>query len=258
MNALNPFAVAMSILLLFSLVTRAQNYTNFTVEVGATNLIPNASPGIPVYPWFPDGHITMLPEGDTFQMYWAGSSSYRSIGPTISSQQRNPTTGSALSAGASTNHFDNGGAWLMSVVRQSGNNLIGFYHGEDHNWPGYSNPGNIAWKSIAYCSSANNGTNWTKGGQIITSPTAKPAPPTWGGSGDACVVDDARNARWVCFYQENWIYTAVSTNAIPLPGTWKKYYNGSYSQPGLGGMQTKVPDSRTIPGPIHRSISTPI
>ena len=178
-------------------VTRAQNYTNFTMEVGATNLIPNASPGIPVYPWFPDGHITMLPEGNSFQMYWAGSSSYRSIGPTISSQQRNPTTGSALTKGASTNDFDNGGAWLMSVFRQSGNNLIGFYHGEDHNWPGYTNPGNIAWKSIAYCSSTDNGITWTKGGQIITSPTAKPASPTWGGSGDACVVYDAKNARWV-------------------------------------------------------------
>jgi hypothetical protein len=234
-KALVPVLLAASILLLSSAGTRAQDYTNFVVEVGTTHLVPNASPGIPVYPWFPDGHISMLPEGNSFQMYWAGSSSYRSIGPSISSQQRDPTTGSALSKGPSTNDFDNGGAWLMSVFRQSGNNLIGFYHGEDHNWPGYSNPGNIAWKSMAYCSSTNNGVSWTKGGQIITSPTAKPTSPTWGGSGDGCVVYDARNARWVAFYQENWIYSAISTNCKP-----------------------RCPGSRTIPGPIHRSISTPI
>ncbi len=258
-KVLDTVVLAASILLLSSTISRAQNYTNFTIEVAATNLISNASPGIPVYPWFPDGHISMLPDGNSFQMYWAGSSSYRSIGPSISSQQRNPTTGSALSKGPSTNDFDNGGAWLMSVFRQSGNNLIGFYHGEDHNWPGYSNPGNIAWKSVAYCSSTDNGITWTKGGQIITSPTAKPASPTWGGSGDACVVYDAQNARWVAFYQEHYIYTAISTNAIPLPGTWKKYYNGAYTQPGLGGLQTPVPGlAGRIPAPIHRFISTPI
>jgi hypothetical protein len=240
-KALDTVALAVSILLLSGPLTRAQNYTNFTIELGTSGVIPDASGGIPVYPWFPDGHISFLPDGNSFQMYWAGSSSYRSMGTTIESQVRNPPTGSALTKGASTNDFDNGGAWLMSVFRQDGDNLIGFYHGEDHHWPGYSNPGNIAWKSIAYCSSTDNGITWTKGGQMITSPTAKPASPTWGGSGDACVVYDAKNARWVAFYQEHWIYTAISTNPIPLPGTWRKYHNGSYSQPGLGGLQTRVP-----------------
>ena len=247
-KALDTVALAVSILLLSSTPARTQDYSEFTVELGSPSLIPNASPGIPVYPWFPDGHITMLPDGNSFQMYWAGSSSYRSIGPSISSQQRSPTTGSALSAGASTSDFDNGGAWLMSAFRHAGHNLIGIYHGEDHYWPGYSNPGNIAWKSIAYCSSSDNGISWSKGGQIITSPSAKPSSPTWGGSGDACVVYDAENARWVCFYQEHWIYTAMSTNAIPLPGTWKKYYNGAFTQPGLGGLQTPVPGLTGHPG----------
>jgi hypothetical protein len=62
------------------------------------------------------------------------------------------------------------------------------------------------------------------------------------------VVYDAKNARWVCFYQENWIYTAISTNAIPLPGTWKKYYNGGYTEPGLGGNETPVPALKNYSG----------
>ena len=170
------------------------------------------------------------------------------MGPSISSQVRNPPTGSVLTKGASTNDFDNGGAWLMSVFRQDGDNLIGFYHGEDHYWPGYPDSGGIAWKSIAFCSSTDNGITWTKGGQIITSPMAKPATPTWGGSGDACVVYDAENSRWVCFYQQHCIYTAISTNEIPLPGTWKKYYNGAYTEPGLGGNETPVPGLAGHPG----------
>ena len=159
---------AVSILLLSSTLARAQDFSDYSIEIGTPTLVPNAAGGIPVYPWFPDGHITMLPDGENnFQMYWAGSSSYRSVGPTIDSQTRNPSTGYALTAGSSNSDFDNGGAWLMSVFRHDGDHLIGFYHGEDHYWPGYPGSGGIAWKSIAFCSSTDNGISWTKGGQMI-------------------------------------------------------------------------------------------
>ena len=241
-KGLYTVAVTMSIVFLISTFARAQDYSNFTIDLGTPSLIPNASGGIPIYPWFPDGHITMLPDGDTFQMYWAGSTSYRSVGPTIDSQTRNPSTGYALTAGPSNSDFDNGGAWLMSVFRHDGDHLIGFYHGEDHYWPpDYSNPGNIAWKSIAFCESTDNGITWTKLGQILTTPKW-PFAPKWGGPGDACVVYDEDNARWVAFFQEgNQLLTAISTNEIPGPGTWLKYYNGSFSQPGLNGSASPVP-----------------
>lgn len=239
--------IAAVVLLFSGSLGQAQSYTNFTIELGGTNLVPDAVPGIPVYPWFPDGHITLLPDGDSFQMYWAGSSSYRSVGTSIYSQVRSPAATAILSKGASSNDFDNGGAWLMSVFRQDGDSLIGFYHTEDHVWPGYTSPG-TAWKSTAYCWSTNNGVSWTKGGQIITSSTPKPAVPTWGGSGDSCVVYDGKNSRWVCFYQENYLFVAISTNTPPLPGTWKKYYNGAFSEPGLGGLGTPIPDLKKYAG----------
>ena len=218
--------------------------TNYAIQLGTTNIVPNAIPSVPAYPWFPDGHVSFLPDNETngvYQMYWAGSTSYRSLGSNLTSQARNPAGGSALTPGASTNDFDNGGAWLTSVHRKNASELHGFYHAEDHNWPGYDNPDNIAWKSMAYCWSTNNGLTWTKVGQILTSSTPKPSVPTWGGAGDGCVVYDEKNSRWVAFYSESYIYNAVSTNAVPGPGTWKKYYNGGYSQPGLGGQATAVP-----------------
>ena len=44
--------------------------------------------------------------------------------------------------------YDNGGAWLYDVFRISGDNLVGFYHAEDREWPGQFNPNNAVWKSI--------------------------------------------------------------------------------------------------------------
>ena len=241
-------------LLLFSegLSLEAQPvYTNFTITLGSTSLVPNANPAIQTYPYTPDGHVSFLADNGTnnvCQMYWAGGSSYRSLGTNVVIQSLNP--GAALiGPGTSSSDFDNGGAWLMSVFRISTNELVGFYHAEDWNWSGYSNPTDIAWKSMAFCTSTNNGDTWHKAGQFLTSSTPKPATPTWGGTGDACVVYDQANARWVCLYSGTWIINvAVSTNAIPLPGTWKKYYNGSFSTPGLGGQETPISALASIPG----------
>lgn len=231
-------------------VAAGQVYTNFTITLGTTSVVPNTSPGIPVYPYVPDGHISYLPDavgGTNYQMYWAGSTSYRSAGSSLLTQNINPAVG-ILAPGSSTSDFDNGGAWIVAVHRLDARNLIGFYHAEDQNWPGYSNPTKIAWKSTVYCSSANNGVTWIKGGQILTGAVPKPSVPTWGGAGDSCVVYDPDNARWVAFYAPDKIYTAISTNATPGPGTWLKYYNGSYSAPGLGGNETPVPGLLTYPG----------
>jgi hypothetical protein len=231
-------------------VAAGQVYTNFTIELGPATLVPDATPGIPVYSYVPDGHISYLPDaaGSTnYQMYWAGSTSYRSRGLTLLSQAKNPSSG-ILAAGSSASDFDNGGAWIVSVHRKDAQNLIGFYHAEDQVWPGYSNPTLIAWKSTAYCWSTNNGVTWIKGGQLLTGATPKPSVPTWGGAGDSCVVYDQANARWVAFYAPEEIYTAISTNETPGPGTWLKYSNGSYSTPGLGGAETPVPGLDSVPG----------
>ena len=218
----------------------------FRIEFGEGEIVPDLSPKVPVYEFFPDGHITVLKQADLTYMYWAGFSSYRSVGTSLESLKLDPLT--PVLTNGKKGDFDNGGAWLMSIHPKFDNSdLIGFYHAEDHQFSFEENPNKIAWKSIAICESVNNGISWQKGGQILTSANTKPPVPTWGGNGDHCVVRD-KNGRWFCFYSEHNIRMAVSEDPVASPGTWFKYYEGYFNQPGLGGQGSPIDGLKSNPG----------
>jgi hypothetical protein len=223
---------------------------DFTYSLGTKDVLENKA-NVPIYPWFPDGHISVLaePHSDQYIMYWSEFDNYRTFGDfpfpefqyTLSPEE--PVFGGRREG----ERWDNGGSWLMSVFRQEGDTLVGFYHAEDH-WVRATNPEGIAWKSLARTTSNDNGFSWSEGEQIITSPTAKPESPTWGGAGDNCVIWDDQNKRWLCYYQEHWLMMAVSYDPEGKPGTWFKYYNGEFNQPGLGGESSPIPGLRPVPG----------
>jgi len=200
----------------------------------------------PHFAYFPDGHISVLPDEDGYIMFWAEFESHRSIGTSqfVEDQTSLEPANAVFGRRGNFDTYDNGGSWLMSVFRIEGDSLIGFFHAEDHWYPHTSN--NIAWKSLGVTYSGDEGKTWSEGNQIITSPKEKPETPEWGGSGDCCVIWDHINNRWICYYQEHNIYMAVSEDPKGVPGSWKKYYNGAFEEPGLGGQQTKVPG--LIPG----------
>jgi hypothetical protein len=52
----------------------------------------------------------------------------------------------------------------------------------------------------------------------------------------------------MCYYQEQQISMAVSNDPKGAPGTWKKYYNGDFTEDGLGGMQSPLPGLENYPG----------
>ena len=95
-----------SILLYISNLAHAKD---FRIEMGDAQVVQAKGAGVPVHPWFPDGHITILKSGETLQMYWAGSSSYRTIGKSLESMQLDPIK-PVLSKGNQMS-FDNGGTW---------------------------------------------------------------------------------------------------------------------------------------------------
>lgn len=195
-------------------------------------------------PYFPDGHISYLRDGAQMQMYWAADVTYRTRGANfLAMEHAQPVLGPGAKGA-----FDNGGAWIYSVFRHSGSELIGFYHAEDHEFK--SDPAStfIAWKSVALALSHDNGQTWQKMGPILTSHQAKPDRPTWGGNGDFCVVRDAKNARWICYYQEHILCMAVSYDPQGRPGTWFKFFNGSFSEPGLGGRNNSIPGLENYAG----------
>ena len=195
----------------------------------------------PHFAYYPDGHISVVPDGDQYIMFWAEFESHRSIGSTqfVEDQIMLDPSNAVFGRRGNFDTYDNGGSWLMSVSREENDNFIGFYHAEDHWYPREGNT--IAWKSLGVTYSTDKGKTWSEGEQIITSPNDKPAAPAWGGSGDCCVIWDHINNRWLCYYQENSMYMAISVDPKGAPGTWKKYYNGAFTEPGLGGNETPVP-----------------
>jgi len=219
----------------------------FTVTLGEPSLVRDASPGVPIYPWFPDGHITIFSSTNGMQMYWPGSSSYRTTGLSLDDMHLTPAE-PLITRGGAKDDFDNGGAWLMSVIPLSDSHVIGFYHAEDHEWESGRSQDGVAWKSIAHCSSRDGGASWKKTGQIITSAHEKPRSPAWGGCGDHCVVFDKTTSRWFCFFQEHFICSAVSEDPHAMPGTWKKWDGTGFRNRGLGGKSSPIENLKSRPG----------
>jgi len=58
-----------------------------------------------------------------------------------------------------------------------------------------------------------------------------------------CTVWDEQHRRLVCFFQEEAILCmAMSADPEGRPGTWKKWFEGGFTEPGLGGRATPLPD----------------
>lgn len=218
-------------------------------QVELSDAVDVANPvNYPHFAYYPDGHISVLPDGSEYIMFWAEFESHRSVGTTqfVEDQTALQPGNAVFGRRGNFNTYDNGGSWLMSVFRRQNDDFIGFYHAEDHWYPHTTN--DIAWKSIGVTYSNDKGKTWQAGNQIITSAAPKPATPTWGGTGDCCVVWDPVNSRWLCYYQENTISMAISTDPQGAPGTWKKYYFGGFTEDGLGGRQSPLPSLASVPG----------
>jgi hypothetical protein len=149
--------------------------------------------------------------------------------------------------------FDNGYAGVGAVVR-IGDTYYGFYHAEDQeDLPALAGgiPGYYA--SIGLVTSLD-GTSWMKRGQVITSAQPK----SWqafAGQGDRGAAEPgavvSRDGEYVYLYYTE--HSRVEGRAVdicvaradlsvgpPLPGTFRKYRSGSFSEPGLGGKDSPV------------------
>lgn len=120
--------------------------------------------------------------------------------------------------------------------------MLGFYHAEDHKFPLSPDSKWTAYKSIARCTSKDLGLTWNHREQILTAHEPKPEKAAWSGLGDHCVVWDEKNHRFVCFFQEGAILCmAMSEDPEGRPGSWKKWFEGGFTEPGLGGRATPIP-----------------
>ncbi|MBV9672800.1 MAG: hypothetical protein JO076_08265 [Verrucomicrobia bacterium] len=154
--------------------------------------------------------------------------------------------------------FDNGAAQVFAVVRAN-SKLYAFYQAEDIEGLPADTLFGISgfYLSIGLAESDDEGFTWVKKGQIIRS--AKPKEwaidPRQGGRGIGLAGGLADSSGKYAYI----FYTDLSTpqggtagqisvarcsldNGPPLPGKWKKYFNGEFSEQGLGGRETTIID----------------
>lgn len=185
--------------------------------------------------------------GSGIRGYVSNSSTYRLEGPDMEHLTPNyssPVIG-AGPGGSNGGNFDGCGAWLMSV-EQDGSIFRGWYHAEKQ--CDYTNGGQTH-KSAAYAQSSD-GLTFSKinypNNQVLTGTASNiPTPGKQTGEGDISVVKFGSYYYMYYAIQQN---PDLSRNGVAqatiasggVPGAWLKYYNGSFSQPGIGGVSTSV------------------
>jgi hypothetical protein len=134
-----------------------------------------------------------------------------------------------------------GGAWLNSTWTDPSNPSFvrGWYHAES----GCDPAGNR--KSIGYAESYDGGLTFTKpdypNNQVITAPARFTDPAQGEGDQHVIRVGNYFYMYFVACWDTFRIHLARSlVTDGGRPGTWWKYYNGSFSQPGLGGESTAI------------------
>lgn len=159
---------------------------------------------------------------------------------------------------------DNQYAGISSVyVDRKRKKLVAFYHAEDgEQMPKCSNGVCGAYWSLCVAESPLDKLEFTKLGRFITADQPKKlnAWETEGGpreawliqgTGNPWVMPDVENKHLLCFYIEasnrlkerrgcQICMARAPIESAGLPGSWKKYFQGDFSEPGLGGHDTPV------------------
>ncbi len=197
----------------------------------------------------PDEHISYYKADDTFQLWFTQSEAHHFTSPDF--DVWTPATivdGKSVPAfGPSGEGFDRDYAGPGSVIRASnGRDLLMFYHGE-YQWPegGY-------YATIGLGRSSDEGRTWERLGPVIEGRLPRPDPPPWygafGAGGPCAFVDESDGFIYLYYldwgapvYRPSGIHLArAPISSDGLPGSWRKYFEGDFSQDGLGGNSDQV------------------
>ena len=152
--------------------------------------------------------------------------------------------------------FDNGYAGITGVYRRADGVLYAVYYAEDHEGMPKLSHGGIPgfYASQALALSMDNGRSWKQLGQVITSSKPKewvayPGQADRGAGESGTVVTP--DGQWLYVYYTD--HSRVNNrgvqvclarcrlgDATPSPGSFFKYHNGAFGQPGIGGLDTPV------------------
>jgi hypothetical protein len=151
--------------------------------------------------------------------------------------------------------FSNGYAGISGAYYHSDGNLYALFHAEDQeNMPPI--PGGVPgfFCCVGLALSKDGGETFTSLGPVITSQkpkswTAFDGQPDRGAGEQYCVT--SQDGRFLYAYYDD--HSRVNNRGVqiflarcdlslgpPVPGNWRKYYRGAFSEPGIGGLDTAV------------------
>jgi hypothetical protein len=236
----------------------ALTLASFTLSGGEQNVLPA---GTVASPYVPDEQMPYLrqPAG-TFKVWASAGGTYGTYlfaTPDLLSLGAPATV--FLPAGAGTPAFDADYAGPGSIFpAANGTDLLMIYHAENHLFGGVDYPGTPFYAGIGLARSSDGGVTWQRQGEIISGHDPQPAsqPPSGAGALTPSAIEIG-GYIYVCFREID-LQSGVSGYALaraPLsgdgaPGNWEKYYQGTFSSPGLGGAFTplNIVLDPTVPG----------
>ena len=133
--------------------------------------------------------------------------------------------------------YDDSGQWIHHV-EQSGKTILAFIHNESGDRPGQG------LQSMSLSVSADYGLTWKSYGQIITGKGAVLTLHKVTGTADCTAIKQPDGYYYAYCWQNGTGHgdgaTIMARGPVsdPVPSKWKKYYQGKWDQPGLGGEAT--------------------
>jgi hypothetical protein len=207
------------------------------VRVGQAQVIPVR--GQDTY-WINDSVFPFLPDktGAGRLAFWGDGVVRRYAGPDIDHLAPAPDGKVPVenAPGKDRRWFANG-TWMLTATRAADGVLVGFVHGEDHK---FADGQYGEWNSTGVWTSNDDGVSWVNQGEAIGS--RKPDVHAISGLAMNECLWDAGNKRWLGYSGP---YAFVSTDLHALPGTWRGYNNGAFSQP----IDVSAPQPPLTPAP---------
>jgi hypothetical protein len=201
-----------------------------SIRVGLPKVVQGPGPGIPDSGF----NIVRLPNG-RFRGFSANVTTYAIDGDSPWDMAGTPMP---VLGPAPRGEYGESGEWIGHVER-SGNSLLGWVHDETGDrW----DTAVTSLQSISMAVSENDGKSWRRLGQIITGTEGVVQGRVTGvGGGDAIDGKDGyyyAYGLWSRPAPLGGLIVARAPVTNPGPGNWKKYFNGSWNEPGLGGNAT--------------------
>jgi hypothetical protein len=219
-----------------------------TLSGGEQNVIP---PGPPALQYTPDEHMPFMRQPDKSFKLWASAGgaygTYLFQTPDLFALGA-PTTVFTPS-GAGTTAFDADYAGPGSIFpAANGKDLLMIYHAENHLFGGVDYPGVPFYAGIGLARSQDGGVTWQREGEIISGHDRQQ--PTQVPSGAGALTPTAVEMRgfiYVIFREidlqsggSGYGLARAAIGSDGAPGSWQKYYQGSFSSTGLGGAFTPL------------------